>query len=428
MSSVNIRRAVDNIRASTTVYTPIVEVIVNGIQAIEESGRMRGRVSVRALRQAQGRLDDRLEEVIGFEVEDNGVGFTDEHRESFDTLYTDRKIAEGGKGFGRFTCLKYFDNVHVESVYGGGAGFMARRFRMGKAQDIIVHEEVMDSDEIDAGTLVKLTGLKKAQFLDRKLSTIGKNLVERLLPFFIAEDYQCPKIVLSESDRSGCICLNDFVSNEVAPFVQEICVNQSEFALSAPESEENFRVRVFKLYSPGNLKSRISLVAHKREVSGSTLHRYIPEFEEEFYEKLRDGSRRNYIVKAYVFGSYLDQNVSVERGGFEFKMENDLFYGIGQMDVERRAAETARDALGSEMQRRREKKRERVRSYVDNEAPWHKDIVGEADLSWNGVQRNGRGNRRTLAKSEVRPGTCHQERCDGTLIGNEFGWGRGQRS
>ena len=56
--------------------------------------------------------------LLVFEIEDNGVGFTDKHRESFDTLYTDHRIAEGGKGFGRFMCLKYFDKVGIKSVFG----------------------------------------------------------------------------------------------------------------------------------------------------------------------------------------------------------------------------------------------------------------------------------------------------------------------
>jgi hypothetical protein len=38
MSSVNIKRAIENIKSNTTVYTPIVEVIVNAIQAIEDKG------------------------------------------------------------------------------------------------------------------------------------------------------------------------------------------------------------------------------------------------------------------------------------------------------------------------------------------------------------------------------------------------------
>ena len=78
-------------------------------------------------------------------------------------------------------------------------------------------------------------------------------------------------------------------------------------------------MRVFKLYSPRNQKSRISLVAHKREVSGSGIHKYIPEFEDEFFERDQSGEfdrERNYIIKAYVFSPYLDRNVSLERGGF----------------------------------------------------------------------------------------------------------------
>jgi signal transduction histidine kinase len=113
MSNVNIKRAVENIRANTTVYTPIVEVIVNAIQAIESSGRADGSVKVRVYRDAQLELDGTLPEVRSFEIEDNGIGFTDENRESFDTLFGDLKISDGGKGFGRFICLKYFEDLHV---------------------------------------------------------------------------------------------------------------------------------------------------------------------------------------------------------------------------------------------------------------------------------------------------------------------------
>jgi hypothetical protein len=96
MSNINISRAVDNIRASTTVYTPLVEVIVNSIQAIDSSRVSKGIVAIRVHRDAQLEADGGLSEIDGFEIEDNGIGFTDEHRESFDTLYGDLKISEGG--------------------------------------------------------------------------------------------------------------------------------------------------------------------------------------------------------------------------------------------------------------------------------------------------------------------------------------------
>jgi hypothetical protein len=384
MSNVNIRRAVENIRANTTVYTPIVEVIVNGIQAIESKGEGAGEIKIRVLRASQFEIDDGLPEVRSFEIEDNGIGFTDENREAFDTLYTDLKISEGGKGFGRFTALKYFENLHVESVYWDGDSFKSRRFSMGKDKDIIVNESVSASSVQQSGTVVTLSILKKYGSIDKKLSTIARNLVEKLLPYFITRDYSCPTIILSEKDGSDPIQLNDYVSNELSAVIREIPVESSTFTLKGLQTHEDFTVRVFRLYYPKHQKSRISLVAHKREVSGSALHKYIPEFSEDFYDKDGAGQlnhERNYIVKAYVFSGYLDRNVSLERGGFEFQMESDLLLGISQTEIESRSAAIAREAVGFDIAVRQEKKRERVQSYVDEEAPWHKSIVSNVDLA-----------------------------------------------
>lgn len=384
MSNVNIKRAVENIRANTTIYTPVVEIIVNAIQAIDEAGKTEGKVTIRAQRSSQAELDGSLPEVSSFEIEDNGIGFTDAHRNSFDTLYTDLRIQEGGKGFGRFTCLKYFENLHVRSVFRDGGGFKARRFSMGKDNDIIVHEKVEASEQQESGTVVTLRTLKKGRSFDKKLPTMARNLVERLLPYFITQDYVCPKIVLSETDGSDAIRLNDYVSNELSAVIREIGVERNTFTLKASDTEEEFLVRVFKLYAPRKQKSRISLVAHKREVSGSAIHKYIPEFENEFYEKDRIGEidrERNYIIKAYVFGPYLDRNVSLERSGFEFQMESDLIFGIAQAEIERESATIAKESVGTDITLRQEKKKERVQSYVDEEAPWHKEILTAIDLS-----------------------------------------------
>jgi hypothetical protein len=384
MSSVNIRRAVENIRANTTVYSPIVEVIVNAIQAIESNGETDGKIAIRVHRAEQLEMDGGLPEVRSFEIEDNGIGFTDENRQSFDTLYTDLRISEGGKGFGRFICLKYFENLHVESVYWDEGGFKQRKFSMGKDNDIIVNERVSESEVQESGTVVHLSVLKKEKSVEKKLSTIARNLVEKLLPYFITRDYVCPEIVLSEKDGTDSIRLNDYVSNELSAVIKEISVENSTFTLKGIQAEEEFLVRVFKLFYPKNQKSRISLVAHKREVSGSSIHKYIPEFSEDFYEKEGSGEvnhERNYIVKAYVFSPYLDQNVSLERGGFEFQMENDLLFGISQVQIESRSANIAKDAVGSDIAVRQEKKRERIQSYVDEEAPWHKGLLDKVDLT-----------------------------------------------
>ena len=308
MSNVNIKRTVENIRSITTAYTPIVEVVVNAIQAIESKQSTDGRIVVRAKRSQQFEMGGGLADIIGFDIEDNGIGFTDENREAFDTLYTDQKIKQGGKGFGRFTCLKYFEDVHIESVFKGSEGYKRRTFSMGKDKDIIVNEKLTKVDGKETGSAVRLTGLKNAKNMEKKLATIARALVEKLLPYFITKDYVCPQIVLVENDGTGSIQLNDYFSNAPSAGIKEIPVSNNSFTLNANDADHQFVVRVFRFDSPKNHKSKVSLVAHKREVSGSPLYNYIPEFIDEFYDQGdsdRPSHERNYILKAYVFRATL---------------------------------------------------------------------------------------------------------------------------
>lgn len=384
MSKVNISRAVENIRSGTTVYTPLVEIIVNAIQAIEDKSITDGQIEIVIERSNQLELDKGERSVVSFLIKDNGIGFTDENRDSFDTLFSDYRLSQGGKGFGRFICLKYFSDLEIESIYEEDKAFKFRKFKMGKGNDIIVDETIDDSQESNSRTEVKLARVKDGKFTDKKISTISRVLVERLIPYFIDHNYKCPTIFINESDGSGRLILNDFVSNQLSALIKEIEISSEHFSLQGNNVDYEFRVRLFKFYSPKNHRSRISLVAHRREVTNTSIHNYIPEFIEEFFDKKTDGSydgARNFIVKAYVFGDYLDENVSLERSGFEFQKENDLLHGISQMDIEREAARIARETIGDEITVRLEKKKERVRSYVDEVAPWHRTTIKSVDLS-----------------------------------------------
>jgi hypothetical protein len=382
MSNVNIQRAVENIRSGTNVYTPLVEVIVNAIEAIEASRDESGRVEVRIARSLQRELDAGLAEVIGFTISDDGIGFNEANRESFDTLYTTHKLPEGGKGFGRFICLKYFNDVRIESVFKYGDTYRFRNFRMGRETELIVNEEVGQSSETRSGSSVHLRRLRSA-FPDKGMTTIARTLVEKLLPYFIAEDRECPTVVLVEADGSGSIELNTYLGGADALIVEEKSA-RGEFVLGVNERSHAFIARVFKLYSPKVKRSRVSLVAHRREVVPMSLYQYIPEFSEEFYDEIIiDGvpTQRNFVVAVYVFGDYLDDHVSVERAGFEFQKDTDLLYGISQREIEAAAAEYGRQAVAGEVRHRQERKVERIKEYIRHKAPWHNTTVREADLS-----------------------------------------------
>lgn len=387
MSKLNIKRAVENIRSGTNAYTPIVEVLVNAIDAIDaidKKGEKHGEITIAVERSSQNEMDGSLPSVEGFKIKDNGIGFNEANKVSFDTLYTDQKISVGGKGFGRFPCLKYFENLKVESIFEDNGKFQRRIFSMGKVNDIIVDEKIEAVDTKNTESIIHLDKYKNGEFPDKKLTTISRKLVEKLLPYFITEDYSCPQIKIVEKDNSNPIILNDYVNNELSSAIQEIKIDEDEFPLGSNPSQYNFSVRAFKFYSPKSQKSKISLVAHKREVTETPIHNYIPEFIEEFYDKNEKGDSsngKNYIIKAYVFGEYLNDNVAVERSGFNFHKENELLLGVSQNEIETKAADKAKQAVGDDVTERQEKKVERVNSYIEKEAPWHRGILEKIDLS-----------------------------------------------
>ena len=327
---------------------------------------------------------DQLEDVDGFVVKDNGIGFTKSNRDAFDTLYTEQKIADGGKGFGRFTCLKYFDRVKVSSTFAEGDVFLDRSFRMGLDTDIIVDEKVEPSQEQATGATVEISGIKSVRFPDKKLKTISRVVVERLLPYFVDKEYICPRVAIREASKpSDSVSLNDYLGQENSQIV-EMQVDEGTFSLSANEDEKTFHIRVFKFFAPRTAKSKVSLVAHRREVTDNPLDSYIPEFAEEFFEPGQDrdlSTGRNFVIKAYVFGDYLNDNVSLERGEFRFQTDPDLLNGISQKGIEQKAAEIVQSIVGTEIAERKKRKEVRISKYITDNAPWHRVLAKEVDFS-----------------------------------------------
>lgn len=384
MSNVIIKRAVENIRSGTNVYTPIVELVVNSIQAIEEKGNVEeGEIKIIINRSGQVEADKSERNIVGFTIKDNGIGFTQKNRKSFDTIYTEKKINKGGKGFGRFTCLKYFEDVHVTSTFSEGESHLQRTFKMGKNTEIIVDEDITESDSAVTGTIIKLKRLK-TQLPERTITTISRVLVEKLLPFFIKDDKKCPNIYLAE-ETGKKVLLNKFFLRSENPEIAEVKESNGSFKLEANHGEEKeFAVRVFKIYSAKSQSSKISLVAHRREVTSTLTYHYIPEFSEEFFDSYKTNGQdkeANYIIKVYVFGQYLDDNVSLERGGFEFQIENDLLFGISQNEIEREASAFAKKTVPDEVENRQEKKKKDIENYVKTQAPWYNHVLNELDYS-----------------------------------------------
>lgn len=67
------------------------------------------------------------------------------------------------------------------------------------------------------------------------------------------------------------------------------------------------------------------MTAHRREVTNRPLHTYVPEFKDTLVD-LAYGKQKNYTIRSYVIGEYLDNHVDTERGDFTLSQtDNDLF-------------------------------------------------------------------------------------------------------
>lgn len=98
---VNIKRAIKSI-GKVGFYQPLYEAIVNSFQANAD------KVEIYFIK-------DKDNNVMSYNIKDNGEGFTDKNLESYLTLWSDLKADIGGLGSGRLLCLKVFNNIHIES-------------------------------------------------------------------------------------------------------------------------------------------------------------------------------------------------------------------------------------------------------------------------------------------------------------------------
>lgn len=130
MSQTYIPGIVESIRSDSTPYSPIIEAITNAIDAINKAEQGDGKIDIYLEREnpLPGTQGNDLPSIVAVRVKDNGVGFTDENRKSFDTVYSPQKKDIGGKGFGRFFYLRHFQSANIESVYLSETGLQNRTF------------------------------------------------------------------------------------------------------------------------------------------------------------------------------------------------------------------------------------------------------------------------------------------------------------
>lgn len=213
MSRINIRGTIDNIRSKSNIYTPIIEAIVNSIQSIVLKQIDNGKIEIILHREKVLDIESTIPSVKSIEIRDNGIGFTQENRDSFDTFYSEYKRSIGGKGFGRFMYVKYFNNVFINSVFrDNDQSLKSRYFRFGREYEIIVDEKIEPSTAVETYSVVTLENIKSGQNFEKQIETIARRILDKILIYFINDTFTPPTIILKEAEGNHSIVLNDFLT------------------------------------------------------------------------------------------------------------------------------------------------------------------------------------------------------------------------
>ncbi|MDX2849250.1 ATP-binding protein [Streptomyces sp. PA03-3a] len=358
---------------------PLLEAVVNGIQAIDArfgDDVERGCLSVRIQRSPQEELDlgpagpgrVALKPIIGFLVEDNGVGFTAENMTSFETLDSDHKAAIGCRGVGRLLWLKAFDRVSVRSTYEDEAGGLhGRQFRFSVEGEV---EPGGEADGLgDVGTIVSLDGFKKPfqQSAAKSVEAIAREMFEHCIWYFLRPG-GAPDVTVTDGDETASLndLMADFVFSEMP--MTSIDVKGEKFDM----------VNLCLKSSTRNLAPRLYWCAASRVVMEENLTSKVPGL----YGRLKDETSSPFTYVCYLSSDFLDKHVRADRTAFDIAERvpgATLTEDVSLGDIRAGVLGEVERILAVPLSAAREEGKARVNDFVSNRAPRYRPVLSRLE-------------------------------------------------
>jgi hypothetical protein len=350
---------------------PLFEAIVNSIQSIQNSSlECDGRITVSILRDRAnlfGRSSNKSADITvlpvrGFVITDNGEGFNARNYESFNIADSDYKAHIGGKGIGRFLWLKAFDNICVESIYEEDGIRKKRSFNFVPDGEGI--SDLCDTPCSEMlSTTVRLEDFKDnyAEKCPKRVTDIANRVIEHCLEYFVFED--CPTIELHDDDDTS-INLNTLIEKD---FILDS--HQTKLDIK----EKKFNVRHMRLNAMQRSQHSIYYCGNKRVVKTESLVKQIPDL----HGKIKDDNEMAFVYAAYVSGDYLDSHINSERTAFTLPQTANESQAdeVAWDELNREVITTTESYLKRFLDPVREAKVEKVRQYVNTEAPQYRYLL-----------------------------------------------------
>jgi hypothetical protein len=370
----NIANKVRNTKLpKTKPLMPLFEVISNSIHAINEAKKNNlldgpGKIRIKLIRNGNEETLKVLTDIDkypihSFEIKDNGIGLNDDNLNFFVESDTDHKIEIGGKGVGRFVCLKAFRKMLVNSCCNIDGKKFVRRFEFQSTKEAFHDYEESDAPASrNIGTTITLSEYKDdfGKHVPFQLTEIAKAIVLHFQLYFIQDN--APEMIV-ENQNNVQIHLKTLFLTDFKESVQTRDFQLYEF---------NFKLFLTKLFN--GLSHKIHYCAHNRSVK-----------EEGLYNKIIDlgkypvsDENGTFYYQAYVVGAILDDNVDLERVGFNFPNEEEDEENTEEVTLSKirhEAINSIEQILFEYLNKIREEKIEKYRPTIHDELPQYRTTL-----------------------------------------------------
>ena len=357
----NVARKVSEINLKSGEYlSPLYEVVVNAIHAIEDKNEPNGLIEVEVIRdesqkELEGEGFERIHPIKSFLVRDNGIGFNDAEMDAFDEAYTDHKLKKGGKGVGRFTVLSAFEQMKVSSNFLENEEMKEREFIFStKYKGGISHtKEKRKSQSNQTGSEILLNRYKKFYLNPSSvdLNTLCDEMVSNLLIFFLSDNMPTVKITDLGETRN----LQDHFN---------IYINGNR-TVDVSIAEKPFKFYFLKhLVKSSSKLHKIHFCAHNRNVKSINIKSFIPNL----YNPIERNNEK-YYLSVFITGKYLDDNLNEVRNTFTFPDESDekdeyLIKDVSLEDIKEKVKEEIKKEYKGIIDTVDKNKLEKIKEYI----------------------------------------------------------------
>lgn len=370
----NIANKVRNTRLPRTKpLLPLFELISNSIHSIDEAiaknilKPTEGKIVIDCIRNGspetlQQLVDIDIYPIHSFVVSDNGIGLDEVNLKAFIEADTDHKIDIGGKGVGRFVCLKAFREINITSYYKENSETKSVKFDFKPTKDGFHNFSNPSPNGIGNGSVIKLNGIKEdyQKTLPKELSTIAREIVAHFQLYFIRTTN--PQIIIKNQNNIE-FNLDTLFKTEFKSDVKSgnFDIGDTNFELFLTKSTE------FQSH-------KIHFCAHNRSV-----------ITEGLYSKLVDLGKKpieeddfRFFYQAHIVSDILDENVDTERIGFVFPdgdEEEEESIDINLAKVRRASIKCIEELLSDYLGKVRELKIESYKPIINKELPQYKSTL-----------------------------------------------------